>query len=69
MTMNLVKFDRLEMQVERLMHMIDSLQHENALLRQKMAVHIQEQARLQHRNETAAKQVKQIIKQLKEELS
>ncbi|GEM_PF-5760975 len=67
--MNPVELDRLEMQVERLMHLISSLQHENASLRQKMAVHIQEQTRLHHKNESAAKQVKQIIKQLKEELS
>jgi uncharacterized protein (TIGR02449 family) len=69
MTMNPVKFDHLEIQIEKLMHMVGSLQYENASLRQKMAVHIQEQTRLQHKNESAAKQVKQIIKQLKEELS
>ncbi len=67
--MNSVELNCLEMQVEKLMHLISSLQHENASLRQKMAVHIQEQTRLQHKNESAVKQVKQIIKQLKEELS
>lgn len=67
--MNSVELNHLEMQVERLMHLVSSLQHENASLRQKMAVHIQEQTRLQHKNDFAAKQVKQIIKQLKEELS
>lgn len=67
--MNTVELDRLEMQVERLMHLISTLQHENASLRQKMAMHIQVQTRLHHKNESAAKQVKQIIKQLKEALS
>jgi uncharacterized protein (TIGR02449 family) len=57
------------MQVERLMQLVSSQQHENVMLRQKMAVHIQEQTRLHHQNESAAKQVKQIIKQLKEALS
>lgn len=62
-------FDHLTFQVEHLMHMIEALQFENATLRQKMAMHIQERTRLQNRNERATKQIKQIIKQLKEELA
>lgn len=67
--MNPVELDHLEMQISHLMHMIETLQFENATLRQKMAMHIQERTRLQHRNQRAAKQVKQIIKNIKEELA
>lgn len=59
---------KLESQVDHLMRLIDSAQFENAALKQKIAVHIQENARLQYRNQRAGKQVKQLIKQLKEEL-
>jgi len=67
--MNPVELDHLELQIEHLMHMIETLQFENATLRQKMAMHIQERTRLQHKNQRAAKQVKQIIKNIKEELA
>lgn len=67
--MNSVEINQLNSQVDKLMHLVSSLTQENAALRQKMAVHIQEQTRLQHKNVFAAKQVKQIIKQLKEELA
>ena len=67
--MNPVELDHLEIQVGHLMRVIETLQFENATLRQKMAMHIKERARLQHKNDRASKQVKQIIKQIKEELS
>ncbi len=67
--MNTTELDHLEIQVDHLMHVIETLQFENASLRQKMAMHIKERARLQHKNERTTKQVKQIIKQIKEELS
>jgi uncharacterized protein (TIGR02449 family) len=67
--MNSVEINQLNSQVDQLMHLVNSLTQENAVLRQKMAVHIQEQTRLQHKNIFAAKQIKQIIKQLKEELT
>lgn len=67
--MNPVELDHLELQIGHLMHMIETLQFENATLRQKMAMHIQERTRLQHKNRRAAKQVKQIIKNIKEELA
>jgi uncharacterized protein (TIGR02449 family) len=64
-----VELDHLEMQVDHLMRVIETLQFENATLRQKMAMHIKERARLEHKNDRAVKQVKQIIKQIKEELA
>lgn len=67
--MSAVEFDQLIQQVDRLMQFVSHLQLENATLRQKMAVYIQEQIRLHHKSEFATKQIKQIIKQLKEELS
>ena len=59
----------LESQVDHLMRVIDTLQSENNQLRQKIAVHIQEAMRLQHKNERSALQIKQVIKHMKEELS
>ena len=59
----------LESQVDHLMRVIDALQVENNQLRQKIAVHIQECTRLQHKNERVTSQVKQVIKQMKEEIS
>lgn len=67
--MNSVEINELSTQIDHLMNLVNALQQENAALRQKIAVHIQEQTRIQHRNENAKKQVKQIIKQLREELS
>ena len=67
--MNQIELDHLGFQVEHLMHLIETLQLENATLRQKMAMHIKERTRLQHKNERSTKQVKQIIKQIKEELA
>lgn len=66
---NPVELDHLEMQVDHLMRVIETLQFENATLRQKMAMHIKERTRLEHKNDRAVKQVKQIIKQIKEELA
>ncbi len=67
--MNSTELDHLEIQVGHLMHVIETLQFENAALRQKMAMHIKERTRLQHKNDRGIKQVKQIIKQIKEELA
>lgn len=66
--MNTAELVHLESQVDYLMRVIETLQSENTGLRQKMATHIQECTRLQHKNQRAASQVKQIIKQMKEEL-
>ena len=59
---------RLESQVDHLMRTVETLRQENNQLRQKIAVHIQEFSHLKHKNERAAQQVKQIIKNMKEEL-
>lgn len=67
--MNSVELDHLETQIDHLMQLLETVQFENATLRQKIAVHAQERARLQHRNQRAAKQVRQIIKNIKEELA
>ncbi|PIZ04745.1 MAG: TIGR02449 family protein [Gammaproteobacteria bacterium CG_4_10_14_0_8_um_filter_38_16] len=67
--MNATELDHLVMQVDHLMQLIETLQFENAGLRQKMAVHIQERSRLQNQQDRIAKQIKQTIKQMKEELS
>ncbi|MCX7121433.1 MAG: TIGR02449 family protein [Gammaproteobacteria bacterium] len=67
--MKTVELNHLETQVDHLMHLIETLQFENVSLRQKMAVHIKERTRLQYKNQRASKQVKQIIKNIKEELS
>lgn len=67
--MNSVDLDHLGLQVDHLMRLIENLQFENATLKQKMAMHIKERTRLQHKNQSAVKQVKQIIKQIKEELA
>lgn len=66
--MNMVELDHLELQIDHLMRLIETLQFENATLRQKMAIHIKERARLQHKNQRAVKQVKEIIKEMKERL-
>lgn len=62
------ELDRLELQVSHLMQLIDVLRSENAMLRQKMMGSMKERTRLQHKNERALRQVKQLIKQLKEGL-
>ncbi len=67
--MNPIELEHLGYQVDHLMHLVETLQFENATLRQKMAMHIKERTRLQHKNERAVKQIKQIIKHFKEELS
>ena len=67
--MNAVEFDHLGMQIDHLMQLIETLQLENATLRQKMAVHSQERARLIHKNQRTAKRVKQIIKQIRDEVA
>ena len=67
--MHPIELTSLESQVEHLMRTIDALQFENNNLRQKIATHIQESARLQHKNQRAAMQVKQIIKHMKEEFA
>ena len=67
--MKTLELNELESQVNHLMRLIENVQLENAALKQKMAMHIQERTRLQYKNQRAAKQVKQIIKNLKEELS
>ncbi len=59
----------LESQVDNLMRTIDVLQFENAALKQKIAVHIKGHASAQHKNQRVAKQIRQLIKQMKEELA
>jgi len=60
---------QIESQVDNLMRVIDTLQFENAALKQKIAVHIKGHASLQYKNQRTAKQIRQLIKQMKEELS
>lgn len=67
--MNPVEIDQLAVQVDQLMRTVESLQFENAALRQKIAVSIQERTRLIYKNQRASKQIRQIIKQMKEEIS
>ncbi|OGT48467.1 MAG: hypothetical protein A3E82_03985 [Gammaproteobacteria bacterium RIFCSPHIGHO2_12_FULL_38_11] len=67
--MKTFELDHLGTQVDHLMRLIETLQFENASLRQKMAMHIKECTRLQYKNQRASKQVKQVIKNIKEELS
>lgn len=64
--MTSTELTHLEFQVDHLMRLIETLQLENATLRQKMAVLSQERARWEHKTHRAAKQVKQIIKHMKE---
>lgn len=66
--MNSIEFDHVGLQVDQLMRLIEALQLENTTLRQKMALHIKERARLAHKNQRASQQIKQIIKALKEQL-
>lgn len=67
--MKTTELNHLESQVNHLMQLIDMLQFENVSLKQKIAMHIQERTRLQYKNQRATKQVKQIVKNLKEALS
>ena len=67
--MNLAELNHLGTQVDQLMHAVESLRLENASLRQKIAVHAQDRARLQHKNQRASKQIRQIIKQIQEEIA
>ena len=67
--MNPVEIDQLAVQVDQLMRTVESLQFENDALRQKIAVSIQERTRLIYKNQRASKQIRQIIKQMKEEIS
>ena len=64
--MNSAELDQLTSQVDHLMNMVETLQDENILLRQKIATHIKERTYLQHKNQLAAKNIRQIIKQMKE---
>ena len=59
----------LESQVDHLMRVIKSLQTDNNQLRRKIAAHIQDYARLEHKTERVTQQVKQVIKNMKEGLS
>lgn len=45
---------------------LESLEFENAALKQKIAVHIKERARLKSNNERIAKQIRQLVKQMRE---
>lgn len=66
--MNLAELNHLGTQVDHLLHIVEMLRLENASLRQKIATHAQERARLQHKNQHAGKQIRQIIKQIREEI-
>lgn len=67
--MSSIHLERVSSQVDQMMQMIEKLRMENASLRQKMAVQSQERARLLHKNQRATKRLKQIIKQIKEEMA
>ena len=67
--MNLAELNHLAVQVDHLMHIVDTLRLENASLRQKIAVQAQERSRLQNKNQRASKQIRQIIKQVQEEIA
>ena len=56
------------MQIEQtiLESRLESLEFENAALKQKIAVHIKERARLKSKNERIAKQIRLLVKQMKE---
>jgi uncharacterized protein (TIGR02449 family) len=58
----------LEMQVQSLIEMVESLQSENNSLRQRIATATQDRSVLQERHHDAAKRIKSIINELKEEI-
>lgn len=59
---------QLTSQIDQMMRVIENLRGENRQLRQKIATYIQENARLQHKSERVSTQIKQVIKNMKEEL-
>lgn len=58
----------LELQVDYLLDFVQRLKSENKNLRQRLAEAVQGRSELQERHFEAARQVKQIINQLKEEI-
>ncbi len=58
----------LELQVDYLLNFIQRLQEENSTLRQRLADAVQSRSTLQEQHYEAAKKIKLIINQLKEEI-
>ena len=67
--MSTVKTHLLEQQVTRLLQAYSAIKRENTMLKQQLAASVKERANLQTKNQALAKEVKQIISQLKDEMS
>ena len=66
--METVELHVLETKVSDLLGLVERLQRENELLRQRVAVATQDHSVLQERQNDVAAKIKTIIKELKEEL-
>lgn len=66
--MNTIEISDLELQIDNLIRAMERMKTENQSLRHKLSNSSQERARLQDKNKRASIQIKQVIRQLKEEL-
>lgn len=67
--METVLLNELELQVEHLIQELENLNSENKMLRQRLATAVSDRSILQERHHVAAKQIKTIMGQLKEEIN
>lgn len=67
--MKILEFNDLELQVDQLIRALERLKTENMSLHNKLTGCARERARLQEKNRKAAIKIKQVINQLKENLS
>lgn len=67
--MKTLELSELEVQVDQLIHTVEKLQTENRSLRHKLADRIRQCTHLQESQQKATQKIKEIISQLKEELS
>lgn len=66
---HIAQLNALELQVESLVQVLQTLKAENLSLRQKLANSTHQRSRLQTNNQQAAEAVQQVIDQLKEKIA
>lgn len=66
--MDTVQLNDLEYQIDTILKSLERLKAENTSLRHRLNISVREKSQLQERNQRAANKVKQIMRQLKEEM-
>lgn len=66
--MQTAELHNLEAEIDNLLQSVDSYRNENKSLRHQLTMINRERIRLKEQNQTAAKKVKQLISQLKDEI-